>query len=393
MKFILNLFILILMCIACESNSDMENKDPGMISISIPAETDGSWNAMEYFSDYQIIPLETTDASLIRRIKKVIVLKEYIIVFDSSGGKIHFFGPQGKYLHSIDVSGDGPGELLGPQDISVNPKEGALLVYDDKNGLITYDLNGQFLTQEKDVFDGVVTTNFFDVLCFERISDRTFLFRREVPGNGGDHQNGKKLYIGDFHLMTDSFLNYSLDNYTNHNTVYTNYFSAYEQGFNYWEIFNDTLYHVDGEKKTLKRKYYLDFGKRSMADLLPHSPLNELLGYLNKNGTKHSGMPRHFVEFEDKLFFNYTYDLTNNNPQVKFAVYAKESERINVFDGIHLPDEGLSFKELQFKITGDKALAVVNPIDLFENENSRTFLENYPDLQQSDNPVLVILSR
>lgn len=211
------LFILTLIS-ACQPMIEDDSDDNGMISIPIPAEADGYWNVMDYFSDYKIIPLETTESSLIRRIKKVILLEDKIIVFD-------------------------------------------------------------------------------------------------------------------------------------------------------------------------------DFGKRSIAEMVSKTPLDELIAMLQVNGDSYSGMPHNFVEYEDKLFFSYTFDLTNEGAMFQFGVFDKDTDAISVFEGLRIPDAGLTFQKLQFKISEEKALAFVNPLDLDENGDSDAFLEDYPDVKESDNPVLILLSK
>lgn len=75
------------------------------------------------------IPLETTDASLIRNINKIIVRDSVYYIFDNLSKKILLFNKRGRFIKSINKVGQGPGEYIYPSDIDVD-KEGNIYLSD-----------------------------------------------------------------------------------------------------------------------------------------------------------------------------------------------------------------------------------------------------------------------
>lgn len=382
--------ILILIFASCQTKEKKESGE--IISIQIPESTMGFWNIFDFFTDVKVIPLETNDRSLLGRIKKVVVTDEKIIILDDQRKRLQIFDNTGAHIESIDQIGLGPGELMSPLDFNVI--DNVVWIYDSQNGLVKYSIEGDFISQNKDLFKSIPTKSFFDILSFENIGDSLFLFRREIPGNGVDFEYGKKLYMGTFDRLRDSFLTYSKDNFSNHNTTFTNYFSDFKHGYNYWEIFVDTLYYVDASASKLFHKYFFDFGKRSLADKISQMDLSLLLNHLNKYGSVYSGMVRNFVEFDDFLFFNYTKDLSNKNSIPQYAVLDKKNNMITTYDGLYIDSLDLEFLELQFKLSDNSSLAFIESLDLFENHNNTGYIDNHlKSRTSSDNPILIVMSK
>lgn len=87
------------------------------------------------------VPLETTEASLIRNIDKILCSNHKIYIFDKDAMRIVCFDERGKYLSSIDKVGQGPGEYLLPSDMDID-KYGNLYVYDFQSGNIVKYISG-----------------------------------------------------------------------------------------------------------------------------------------------------------------------------------------------------------------------------------------------------------
>lgn len=75
------------------------------------------------------IPLETTEASLIEEINKIIVRDSVFYIFDNMRKRVLLFDYEGKFISSIDKLGLGPGEYTYPSDMDVD-KDGNIYVSD-----------------------------------------------------------------------------------------------------------------------------------------------------------------------------------------------------------------------------------------------------------------------
>lgn len=97
----------------------------------------------------EVIPLETTDSSVMGDIMKVIALKDRIFVAAWNGKSIFIFNREGKYLSRIDKEGRGPGEYLRISDFMVTDEPEEIVVYAREGKLNYYDWDGNFLRQSK----------------------------------------------------------------------------------------------------------------------------------------------------------------------------------------------------------------------------------------------------
>lgn len=85
--------------------------------------------ALPPVKDISYIPLETTGASYIRNIDKIIVEDSIFYIFDNMSKKVFLFNQEGKFLQSINRVGQGPGEYTYPTDMQVD-KDGNVYVSD-----------------------------------------------------------------------------------------------------------------------------------------------------------------------------------------------------------------------------------------------------------------------
>ncbi|MEG2849762.1 MAG: 6-bladed beta-propeller, partial [Bacteroidales bacterium] len=103
------LFISLLTYASCNSNKEVLTVDINFSNISNGAFSD-------YYSLEQMIPLETTDSSVFDcdYVDEYIFSDNKIYVGVDESKDIKVFNTQGKYLHAINRSGNGPQEY-GPE--------------------------------------------------------------------------------------------------------------------------------------------------------------------------------------------------------------------------------------------------------------------------------------
>lgn len=127
MKYIIYIFLLSLL-VSCRQEV-IDNKAEYTLFLDSISQSFPNLSRLTY------VPLETTEASLIRSIDKILYSDHKIYVFDKDAKRIICFNEQGKYLSSINRVGQGPGEYLFPSDIDID-ENGNLYVYDFQSGNI-----------------------------------------------------------------------------------------------------------------------------------------------------------------------------------------------------------------------------------------------------------------
>lgn len=103
-----------------------------------------------YIDSIKIIPLETTDESLITHIEKILLTPDkQMIILNSTG--IILFDSEGKFLFRIGKIGRAPGEYQKIYDICLDGK--FLLAVDHNNNVLKYSLEtGEFIRQITPIF-------------------------------------------------------------------------------------------------------------------------------------------------------------------------------------------------------------------------------------------------
>lgn len=103
-----------------------------------------------YIDSIKIIPLETTDESLITHIEKILLTQDkQMIILNSTG--IILFDSEGKFLFRIGKIGRAPGEYQKIYDICLDGK--FLLAVDHNNNVLKYSLEtGEFIQQITPIF-------------------------------------------------------------------------------------------------------------------------------------------------------------------------------------------------------------------------------------------------
>ena len=111
--------------------------------------TDEGQTFFENFELENIVPVETTDDYLVTYPNKIVRYRDKLI-FKTSTGYIFVVNIEtGKVEGFINRKGNGPGEYHNISDITVDERTGEIIVYNDYNKLMFFDMNGKFLREEK----------------------------------------------------------------------------------------------------------------------------------------------------------------------------------------------------------------------------------------------------
>ena len=121
--------ILLSIITACGSRATyVDNSIKGEICNIDDVLDNEDFDISDLIDSVRIIKLETTAGSVLSTFRKGIVTDEYIYVLDSyKGGSVAIFDISGKFVKRIPT-GNGPGELAGPNNIAFDYSKGEFIV-------------------------------------------------------------------------------------------------------------------------------------------------------------------------------------------------------------------------------------------------------------------------
>lgn len=223
-------------------------------------------NTLIDWSDFSIIPLQTTRECLIGQVDRLFLRQDKLFVYDSQSKGVYVFDKDGKYLCKIQSLGGGPQEYTSITDAFVDDEN---IYIGDSFGkkVQVYDLKCRYVKTIKTAdwaFYGLFTTG-----------DRIYYVNRGVHSQAGDYllfstdKEGNDLQK---YIPFDAELQMALL----HNFPYC-YVSDGRAGL-YDDNVGDILYGVDASG--LYPRYRLDFlGKK-----LPAEHFDKPASYIIKNG-------------------------------------------------------------------------------------------------------------
>jgi len=100
------------------------------------------WNMI--IDDIDFIKLETNDSCVLDEIKKIVLVKDKIIILTWKGG-IYIFEKTGKLVKEITNKGKGPFELIRPMDMSISGNGNLMVLAEGK--IVEFDSSGNPLSE------------------------------------------------------------------------------------------------------------------------------------------------------------------------------------------------------------------------------------------------------
>lgn len=94
-----------------------------------------------------IVPLETTDESLINDLTLIEVTDNFIFIYQRKNSEILRFARNGKFLNKIGRKGQGPGEYTYISSLQIDENKGEVYAITTANGVLVYDFEGNFKRQ------------------------------------------------------------------------------------------------------------------------------------------------------------------------------------------------------------------------------------------------------
>jgi hypothetical protein len=328
------------------------------------------------FSDYDIVPLQTTSESYIKRINRIYIFESRFYVLDKSLKSVFCFSNNGEFLYKINYLGKGPGEYIQIRDFTILEKEKKIVVCCDvPEKLIYYDLDGKFLSEEK------LSMYFWNISSLN--SNIIFYSRTDW----GDDLNYKIWVKKQNELVPFKHFDVSKDLYLN---VYSTPNLISSENLYYCEPFNDTVFKVsvDGAQPFI----YMNFDNK-VTDKSIESGLESkenIVGYLVDRDFDF--YIQGFRETKNYYLFSYSKHL---------CLYNKNNQALCVVD--NLIDDIIGSQINYFPHDGESELflSVMMADDLCKMVNDDSFNAEKPiayvpfikmakKLNSMDNPVLFV---
>lgn len=127
--------LMLILCVGCASDKKLSKgyELPVVLNGVKPTLVDTA-----FFQSSSVIPLESTDSSLIRSIDRICMIDDVFYLLDVSLGKVLMYNEQGKCLGQIHDVGSGPGEYIRISDITVDPQRKNLILLCDRPYKVMY---------------------------------------------------------------------------------------------------------------------------------------------------------------------------------------------------------------------------------------------------------------
>lgn len=348
-----------------------------------------NYNLNELFAKVEIIPLETTDESLLRVAKKVL-MGEYIYYINYPENLV-IFDRAGKFVRKL-AQGKGPGEVSQVLDFQIGD-DGDLYVLEYKN-IVRFSPDGFFkekykVTDEKYTY---INPNYFGLFD----PDNFFVWVQGTPEFSADpkHTYQHLHHIHKGKLAESGFDAFSLT-FGNNKFIRSNdryYLSLSDY---------DNRVAVISKKKGVEGVLELDFGKYNVNKSQLTYGFRREIGMENfkKLGQYSSGISN-FIDLGNYYFFQFV-----SNSKYQFVFYKKDSRVFFATSHDKAVIEGLlPFRIIGIDYNAGKLLAVLEPSMWFDflkkakpeleesnllNKQAISILSGISDI---DNPYLIRLS-
>jgi hypothetical protein len=331
----------------------------------------------ELVDNVKLIPLQTTEESLIAEVNKLICTEHHYFILDSDIGKnVFIFSSEGTFIKRIPT-GQGPEEIYNPGDIAIDEEQNHLIVYNRK-GLSYYDYKGNFIKRE------LLPFNFKNF----RIIPDGFLFI--IAPNQNNHlKELSKMQV----LITDRnfrIITAGLPFHYSENISYgiTDYTSSLMNETNFAFKFSNKIYqYVD--TLSIQEKYQLDFSDKELPDQYLGINSNDIFDTLKNND---------FYYFMGNYIKNDTHEyfaLYNRYNKKRFQTFIfrdKESGKLIGGNKITLNDSipffGYPLTAYKNEFIGAISPQAINHY-LSENEEKRKNNTLFDQLDSDSNPIVI----
>jgi hypothetical protein len=132
------------LCCSCDKKQPVG--DHPVLKVEL---TERPVSVLDIFDKVEIIPLETSEASLFSRIDKVEFYENTFYIHSMGAKSVFMFDPEGRYVNKIQRIGRGPGEYTEAYDFVLHPTTGTISILNPWGSILNYDLEGNFIVENE----------------------------------------------------------------------------------------------------------------------------------------------------------------------------------------------------------------------------------------------------
>jgi hypothetical protein len=155
-------------------------------------------SVFDVFEKIDIIPLETTDNSLLSHIPKIDIDDTLLFVQNKHDKLVYVYDTAGKLKYKIGTEGQGPGEIWNPDVFALNKVKKEVWITNNFHKIFQYDYQGNL--------------------------------KGEMPLN---------LFFHDMYISDNGFIYFYASKFTNHNK---------DGGYDCWELWIKNIKDIDSEQ-------------------------------------------------------------------------------------------------------------------------------------------------
>lgn len=329
--------------------------------------------------EVKLLPLETTDKSLVGGIYKVVATESNIYLMDKFKGKgLIIFNKEGKFVKRLS-HGQGPGELYRLWDFSYDKENDKLIVYQHPF-LMLYTSSGEYIKKQR------LPLGFYNFIAISG----GYLFKTlDYQGNEhlGDFKNSTLLITDKNFKIKSAGLNHLPFGKV---LTATSLLHRDQDILSITETCTDTIFQYDTTSNQLKAKYIMDYSEKRLPKEFCFIDSYEKFHKITKSNDYVYFYGEYLETKTKNLFF-----LENNYNNIKTIVY-RDKQTGNMKGGAHATFNWEQIPPTTFPISTykDYFIAVHN----FEKRDSlllrSTIIsdedkEKIKKLKEDDKPILV----
>ena len=376
--------ILILLMVSCGREKTKIGASAEHIITVNEKDVNTKRKASDVFSGITLVPLETSNNSLMGGINKIVPVGDTLFLQDNKGKSILLFDRSGIFLKKIHRLGRGPGEYITLDDFTVT-RSGKIIILDgEHHKLIFLDRDGTYLSQQ-------VLPVHADAL--ECINDSLVVFN----GTGG----GDRVILWD--IQKEKAVASRIEFDRKYSRRILKPLIKYRENIYFQRAMSSVIHNVTAE--TFAEKWFIDFGERNIdLDKMIHLP--QFAGiYVNPPNAADMDQ---FIETDEYISLNFQCDdLDYYYPFCFF--YSKSTGRQMFLNENHYQDDMIFHAYFPNAVTAtDSGEFVAWTTPLFWRQKQASYnptnmkgeeLDRWSDIQRQmekiddfDNPILIFFT-
>ena len=255
------IIIVLVLVASCKNENNTNIRNDNIETISFYKNYQEKLPYSSFVDTIELIPLETTEKSLIGEITRVVFDDNKYYVRSTNGmqnAKLYVFDDAGKYLKQIGEKGNGPGEYILFKDFSINSNHDIIiadaqkfLVYDE-DGVFSYAISLDTFFSAKEIV--CTTTN--DILALYASPDLFDNNMLSIVSREGVERNF--FNRGKIEAIRCGLLNNWRSLVSTDTCYYLNY------------AYCDTIFAISQDFKDFSAKYSIDYGKNKLSNIEVH---------------------------------------------------------------------------------------------------------------------------